>query len=208
MNGIRVCKTKAGLAAIKEADTELVIWRRSLAPGLQNWIDQTDDTSLPDVRILVKPDELWLALDPLLDRCGLRANSMRDRLLTDINDLVIAFADITRSEEVDVCLNRVSHDACWKFHRDAVKTRLVTTYRGPTTEWVTHKHAEYAIQEQRKFKGPIEHFEDGDVAIFKGSCASQNRGIVHRSPPIAGTGLTRLLLCLNQRTDTSPDSWA
>jgi hypothetical protein len=208
MNGIKVCSTRAGLASIKESNTELVIWERSLPFGLQDWINHTDAASLPDVRILVKPSELWSALEPLLDKSSLRANDMRNRLLADINNLVIGFANIIQSNYVDVRLNRISHDACWKFHRDSVETRLVTTYRGPTTEWVRQANAERAVKEQRKFKGPLEKLGDGDVAIFKGRFTSLNRGIVHRSPSIAETGLTRLLLCLNQRTDISPEPWA
>ena len=77
MNGIKVCKTRAGLASIEEPDTELVIWQRSFPSGFQDWIDKTDAASLPDVRILVKPDELRRALEPLLDDCGLRAGVMR-----------------------------------------------------------------------------------------------------------------------------------
>ena len=208
MNGISVCRTRVGLASIKDPDTELVIWQRSLDPILQDWINKMDSASLPDLRILAKPDEFRPALESLLDACDFRTGDMRDRLVADVNDLVIAFANIIRGDYVDVRLESVSHDACWKFHRDYVETRLVTTYRGPATEWVRHAHAEQAMHEQREFDGPLEHFGKGDVAIFKGSCASANRGIVHRSPPIAGTGLTRLLLCLNQRTDTSPDPWA
>lgn len=208
MNGIRICKTRVGLDHIKETDMQLVIWQRSLPSGFQDWIDEADAECLPDIRILIKHNELQPALEPLLDSCGLRASEMRDQLIADVNDLVIAFSNIIQSNDVDVRLQRVSHDACWKFHRDSVETRLVTTYRGPTTEWVRHEYAEQAIQKQREFEGPLEHLGEGDVAIFKGSCANPNRGIVHRSPPIIGTGLTRLLLCLNKRTITSPNPWA
>ena len=208
MNGIKTCKTRTGLGSINELDALLVIWQRSLDPSLQGWIHDMDAASLPDLRILAKPDEFRSALKPLLDACGLKSGGMRDRFVADVNDLVIEFANITRSDYVDVRLERVNDDACWKFHRDTVETRLLTTYRGPATEWVRHAHAEEAIQEQREFEGPLERLEIGDVAIFKGSRASADKGIVHRSPSIAGTGLTRLLLCLNQRTDTSPDRWA
>tara|TARA_Y100001960_G_C14674737_1_gene827896 strand:+ start:738 stop:1370 length:633 start_codon:yes stop_codon:yes gene_type:complete len=207
MNRVKVYETSAGLASIKEPDTELVIWQRSLPSDLQNWINQTDAACLPDVRILIKPDEFRPALEPLLERCGLRAGDMRSRLVADIHGLVIAFAEITRRDYVDVRLERVSQDACWKFHRDIVETRLVTTYRGPATEWVRPVHAEQAIQEQREYNGPLECLGGGNVAIFKGSYVSPNRGIVHRSPPIAGTNLIRLLLCLNQWTRASPDPW-
>ncbi len=208
MNGVEFCNTRAGLASIKEPDTELVVWQRSLASDLQDWIDSTDTASLPHVRLLIKPEEIRPALEPLLDDCGLRAGDMRDLLVADVTDLVIAFAGITISDYVDVRLERVSHDACWKFHRDSVDTRLVTTYRGPTTEWVRHAHAQQAINQQREFRGPLERLGDGDVAIFKGNRTGQNKGIVHRSPPIAGTGLTRLVLCLNQRAEPSPDPWS
>ena len=208
MNGIKFCDTRAGLDSINAPDTELVIWKRSLASDLQDWIDRTDAASLPHVRLLIKPEEIRPALEPLLDDCGLRAGDMRDLLVADMTDLVIAFADITISDYVDVRLERVSHDACWKFHRDSVDTRLVTTYRGPTTEWVRHAHAQQAINRQREFRGPLERLGDGDVAIFKGNRTGPNKGIVHRSPPIAGTGLTRLVLCLNQRAEPSPDPWS
>ena len=205
--GVTTCIRRTDLGLIKELDTELVIWERSLPTGLREWIEQTEIISLPDLRILVRPSELLGALDPLLDECGLKAGNMRNGLVADINDLVIEFSNITRSDYVDVRLECVSHDACWKFHRDSVEIRLLTTYWGPGTEWVRRVQAEQAMQTQKGFKGPIEQLKNGDVAIFKGCGNSLNRGVVHRSPPISDTGLTRLLLCLNQRTVTSPEPW-
>lgn len=207
-SGVRTCESRDGLAAIKEPATQLVIWQRVLPSGLRDWIEQLEVSTLPDVRILVEPGDLRPALEPHLDRSGLAACVMRDLLVEDIGELVSTFADITRSDSVDVRLERVDHDACWKFHRDAVKARLVTTYRGPTTEWVQMAHAELALHEQRQFSGPLERLGEHDVALFKGSSAGPNDGIVHRSPPIAGTGCTRLFLCLNKRSVVSPDLWA
>jgi len=206
--GVRAVDTLDGLATINEPDTELVIWRRSLPACFRDWIDRLDAETLPHLRILVQPGDLRSALVPLLDKCGLVPGDMRDLLVQDVGDLVSAFADITRSDWVDVRLERVDHDACWKFHRDTVEARLVTTYRGPTTEWVQMAHAEKAVAEQRSFDGPLQRLGDHDVALFKGNRAGPNSGIVHRSPPLAGTGLTRLFLCLNKRTVVSPDPWA
>lgn len=207
MHGVRTVETRDGLAAINDPGTELVIWQRSLLPSLGNWLDRLDVATLPHLRVLVQPGDLRPALEPLLDTCGMTAGDMRDLLVDDIGWLVSAFAIITGSERVDVRLERVDHDACWKFHRDTVEARLVTTYRGPTTEWVQMAHAESAIVEQRGFDGPLERLGDHDVALFKGNRAGPNSGIVHRSPPIAGTGRTRLFLCLNMQTDVSPEPW-
>ena len=207
LHGVRKVETRDGLAAINEPGTELAIWQRSLPAPLRDWLEHLDIATLPYLRILVQPRDLRHALEPLLDECGMTAGDMRDLLLNDVDRLVWAFAAITGSDCVDVRLERVDHDACWKFHRDTVEARLVTTYRGPTTQWVRMAQAEQAIAEQREYQGPLECLGDHDVALFKGNCAGPDSGVVHRSPPIAGTGLSRLFLCLNKQTEVSPDPW-
>lgn len=206
-NGIETTDALDGLAAIRQPGTELVIWQRSLSPSLNDWIGNLAPMDLPHLRILVQPVDLRSALAPLLDESGLSGGPMRDRLVDDIEDLVGAFARVVNADLVDVRLERIEHDACWKFHRDTVEARLLTTYRGPTTEWVPMAHAERAIEQQKGFDGPLKRLGLHDVALFKGSCAGPNSGIVHRSPPIAGTGQSRLFLCLNKRTPASPDPW-
>ena len=205
--GVGTCDAAEGLAAIGNPGTELVIWRRALPRRLRTWLERMDASCLPDIRVLVRPGDLRRAVEPHFDDCGMPPGDMRDLLLGDVDDLVSAFAGITRSDLVDVRLERVSHDACWKFHRDWVEARLLTTYRGPATEWVQPVDAERALREQKSYNGPLERLRVHDVAMFKGSCAGPGSGIVHRSPPVVGTGRTRLLLCLNTRSAASPEPW-
>ena len=206
--GVVTCDAAEDLAAINRPDIELVIWRRTLPSDFQAWLERSDPWHLPDLRVLVRPVDLRCAVEPHLDDCGMPPGDMRDLLIRDVEDLARAFSKTTGSDLVDVRLERVSHDACWKFHRDCVEARLLTTYRGPATEWVRPRHAERALREQKRFKGPLERLRIHDVAVFKGSCARPGSGIVHRSPPIAGTGRTRLLLCLNKRSATSHEAWS
>ena len=208
MNDIRTCATRNGLDAINQPATQLVIWQRALSARFRDWIAQTDASLLPNFRILVEPRHLRPALNARLDGIGLKQCQMRDLLVQDVDELVSSFAKLTSSDCVDVRLERIEHDACWKFHRDVVETRLVTTYRGPSTEWVQMAHAEQALRDQTLFAGPLERLGDHDVAIFKGSQSGPNGGIVHRSPPIGETGQTRLLLCLNQKSVVSPELWS
>ena len=205
--GIGTCDAAEGLAAIGNPGVELVIWRRALPRRLRTWLERMDARCLPDIRVLVQPRDLQRAVEPHFDDCGMPPGDVRDLLLGDLDVLVSAFARITRSDLVDVRLERVSHDACWKFHRDWVEARLLTTYRGPATEWVRPIDAERALREQKSYKGPLERLRVHDVAIFKGSCVRPGSGIVHRSPPVAGTGRTRLLLCLNKLSAASPKPW-
>ena len=205
---IRSCETLEDLDVITNPEVELVIWRRTLPQGFQDWLAGLDASLLPHLRVLVRPEDLIKAMDSLLTGCGMPQGAMRSLLICDIHTLVSAFAHMTRSDLVDVRLERVSDDACWKFHRDCVEARLLTTYRGPTTEWVQPAHGEAALHAQTSFDGPIERMDANDVAVFKGSCAGAGNGIVHRSPPIAGTGQTRLLLCLNKPSAVSPEPWS
>ena len=205
--GVVTCDAAEDLAAINRPDIELVIWRRTLPSDFQAWLEHMDTSYLPDLRVLVRPGNFRHPVELELDDCGVPSGDMRDVLIADVEKLVSAFSEITGSDLVDVRLERVSNDACWRFHRDCVDARLLTTYRGPATEWVHPAHSERALREQRTYKGPLEHLRIDDVAVFKGSCAGPGRGIVHRSPPIAGSGQTRLLLCLNKPSTASPEPW-
>ena len=205
--GIGTCDALEDLAAISTPGMQLVIWRRALPVCLQTWLERMDASCLPHIRVLVRPGDLRRAVEPHFDDCGMPPGDMRDLLLGDVDDLVSAFAGITRSDLVDVRLEHVSHDSCWKFHRDWVEARILTTYRGPGTEWVQPIHAEQALRAQKRFTGPVEHLRNNDVAVFRGSSAGPGSGIVHRSPPVAGTGCTRLLLCLNTPSPASPEPW-
>ena len=205
--GILTCGSADGFPAFNRRGTELVIWRRALPVRFQAWIEEVDPSNLPELRVLVRPDDVGGAMETLLNECGMPTGNMRELLIGDIHDLVSRFAAITSSNFVDMRLERINHNSCWKFHRDNVEARLLTTYRGHATEWIQPPHAEHAISQQKEYGGPIEALQLNDVAIFKGSAAGSGRGIVHRSPPIAGTGCSRLLLCLNQRSEVSPAPW-
>ena len=195
------------LAAIKETDTELVIYRRTLASGLNHWIQELSPSVLPHLRIFVAPEDVRSALNTMLDECGIPKNSMRKLLISDITELAFAFSQITESKRVDLHLEHIKNDACWRFHIDYVEFRLLTTYLGATTEWVQPAYAKQAINQQKTFSGPLEHLDIDDVAIFKGKGAAHAHGIVHHSPPLAGTGESRLLVCINKQSELSPDPW-
>lgn len=206
--GIETCETPAGLSAIHDPDTGLVIWKRAVRLTLQTWIDGLDGACLPALRVLLRPEELREAIEPELDDCGMPAGDMRDLLIDDIDDQVSVFSNVVATDLVDVRLECITHNACWKFHRDCVEARFLTTYRGPGTEWVHPGDAEQALVEQTDFSGPIERVGLHDSVLFKGSTAGFGIGVVHRSPPIEGTGDIRLLLCLNKPSVTSPPQWS
>ncbi|MEM8799135.1 MAG: DUF1826 domain-containing protein [Pseudomonadota bacterium] len=204
---VQIADTLGGLAQIKRPGVQMVVWRRELDLDFGGWVGQFDEVEDPRIRVLIHPTDTAKAIEPLLDRWGISKSKMRADFIADITDLAAEFGKVAASDLVDVRLEFVFDGACWKFHRDSVDLRLITTYFGPATEWVRPANADRALHEQRDYAGPIETMQPFEVAFFKGKLACAGDGIVHRSPAIAGTNDTRLLLCLNTPSPASPDPW-
>lgn len=76
---------------------------------------------------------------------------------------------------------------CPRFHVDHVPARLICTYAGPGSEWLT---APDAVQ--------VEQLSTGYVAVLKGErwLGNEGHGLVHRSPAVPA-GQRRLMLTLD-----------
>lgn len=197
------------LAAFRgDPEIELAVWTRKLPLCLESWLMKLPPEQFPDGRVLVEPRQARAAIADVFEGSRTSAGFASELLMEDIASLVEQFAVALDEDLVDIRLEAIAHDACWKFHRDRVPGRLVTTYRGATTQWIEDRDAEEALRLQRDFQGPIHQLEKHAVGLFRGSCASPARGVVHRSPPIAGAGEVRLFLCLNPPSGASPEPYA
>ncbi len=185
--------------ALTDREIELAIWHRAVDPALAAWTEQLSDGPSPHGRFRAPVPVIADTLLALFDHKGVKRSEGALAFITDATDLARRFSAITGDRDVDVRVDHIQHDACWKFHRDCVPLRLICTYYGPGTEYVPLTQSDAALAAQRDYDGPLEHMPRYAVALFKGSKDSQN-GIVHRSPPIADQGLSRLMLCLNSPT--------
>jgi hypothetical protein len=179
---------------------ELVLWQRTLPADLIRWLNELPTSALPAARLELRAGEVVQALHMACDARGTPQGPMRDALLADIAGLAGRFSQITGSARVGLRLEVVADNACSRFHRDCVPLRLLTTYRGPGTDWVKPEFSDRALARPDDYPGPVKRLATHEVALFKG-CGFPGRmhdsGIVHRSPPILGSGITRLLLCLD-----------
>ncbi|MBE7220146.1 MAG: DUF1826 domain-containing protein, partial [Caulobacteraceae bacterium] len=89
-------------------------------------------------------------------------------------------------------------DMCRAFHVDNVTFRLVTTYRGPGTQWLAPRHLHEARDGEPLGPDAVREMPRGTVAILRGGrgATPERPGLLHRSPPIAGT--TRLFLAVDE----------
>lgn len=174
----------AVFAALHDPAINLVVWQRTLAEDLRCALARIDLCCARDLR-------LTLALPDHADQLG---QALRDAgwpgaaLAADIDDLARRFAAVMACPAVELRLEVVRGDACRKFHADYVPARLVTTYLGPGTDWLPD-----GAGDERAAR----RLAAGVVGLFKGRTWPTDTPIIHRSPPIAGTGQARVVLVIN-----------
>ncbi len=186
----------AALDMIRTDGVSIAIWERS-APSLARDLLQGP---AHDIRFTAPLASLSASLTHALVEAGYAASPARFGLEADILLLAGHFCRIMDLDAAEIRIDRVSDNACWKFHADYVTARLITTYAGPGTQWLeTQDDTDCGCGEPHG----IRQLAAGDVAILKGRLWDHENAAVHRSPPIDGTGVQRLVLVINppQRND-------
>jgi hypothetical protein len=147
------------------------------------------------LRVTGAEETLPRALLDALDEAALGPKWLAEWLAKDVIRLARLYREATRAGELRVRLETIADDACRLFHVDFVRFRLVTTYRGPGTQWIAPGQEADPLAENS-----IRQLERGWVAILRGEKAASADlpALPHRSPPIAGTGIERLFLAIDE----------
>ncbi len=194
------------LTDIYQEDKNIVVWRRILSPelvlGLQQHLREHSSIRLS---MVVSPDR---AAD-MLNEAFFRVRC-RQELVATLAQLVDMFCCLFEQERVGLRLTTLDQAMCPRFHVDKVPCRLVTTLTGSGTQWLPEDGLNRSrlgagsagLPDERS--GLFESTEDirqltvGDVALLKGErwAGNENRGLVHRSPPVVSAE-KRLLLTLD-----------
>jgi len=193
--GVGVADTAEGLSAIKQPGCAAVIWRRQVAPRLQSWLDALDPSQLPKGRVILQPHGVREAVHQICEIAATPESPERVRLIDDVTALAETFAKLMSVQWLRLRLDAVTTNACRKFHIDAVSARLVCTYRGTGTQ--------YGITANRSDPERVFTVPTGAPLVLRGTLwpAKPESGLLHRSPPIEGTGETRLVLVLDPLND-------
>jgi len=194
------------LADIYQDDVNISIWQRRLPMDLLK----------AAARILsldhafrfsssVTPQDTF---NSLYDALG--ANREARLISEDVSEVVYMFCCLFDLEQVGLRLTTLDRAMCPKFHVDRVPCRLVTTYSGIATEWLSHQDVDrgkLGVGSQGKTdeesglyrnRSNIHQLTSGDVALLKGESwmGNEGGGLVHRSPNLSNEN-KRLLLTLD-----------
>ena len=194
------------LVSIYEDNINIAIWQREQQQVLDEyaaqWVEQKPSHTPRVILSANQPKETLEQLLPNIEN--------KDLFLRDINYLVEMFACLFEVNEVGLRLTPLNKAMCPKFHVDNIPCRLVTTYGGLGTEWLTEENL------NRQFLGKgshglpdeqsgifnnansIQQVKSQHVSLLKGSGweGNEKTGLVHRSPSLSN-GQTRLLLTMD-----------
>ena len=194
------------LADIYQENTNIVVWKRSLTDELLEASISILSTN-PDLEIslVVSPQDTVSNLQARLD-----SSKMAMILIEDIHKLVNMFCDLFDLKRVGLRLTSLKHAMCPRFHVDNVPCRLITTYQGIATEWLSHSAADRSkLGVGNKGKpdsqsgiyqdeSDVQQLSQGDVALLKGEAwvGNERKGLIHRSPQLYDQA-SRLILTID-----------
>ncbi|MEM7016759.1 MAG: DUF1826 domain-containing protein [Pseudomonadota bacterium] len=185
------------LEAIYQANCAAAIWQRSLLSDFATWIENLDANHLPNGRLILQPKAVQSALNQLFEIANTPVSQERDFLINDIVNLAELFCEIMDVKYLRLRLDKISDNACLKFHKDVVTARLICAYRGTGTQ--------YGFSDHNQTPNQIKVVPTGSPIIMRGTLWPEipKSGFLHRSPPIEGIGKTRLLLVLDPAADNN-----
>jgi len=192
------------LEGIRRPGIRLCWWRRALEPSVTAFM-AAQRPLMPRQRMFSLSDAeplesvLDAQLSGFVDSRWHGYGAWREDVLR-----VIAIARaLSRGPCLRIRLESVASNGCRLFHSDLVPLRLITTYRGPGTEWLP----DWAVDPRATSRQDNQHVLDmtrmsrlgaGDIALMKGDRypGEQRAGLMHRSPPSA-PGAPRFVLAID-----------
>lgn len=188
---VAIVDTVAELSAIRDTGCAAAIMKRDPIAVLHAWLNTLAPDCLPEARLILRPDAVQKTVEQICDACGTPQGLARQILAHDIAELARNFARLMNVTHIRLRLDVVTTNACKKFHIDALTARLICTYRGQTTQ----------LGEATPDGEPDSIFSvpQGCPVILRGTQWKDDTptSLKHRSPPIEGSGETRLLLVMD-----------
>lgn len=189
--GVVITDDPAGLRDFLQPGSAAAIWRRNLPGHVHSWLEALEEDALPSGRVVLPKDAVAESVGHLCDISGLPGGEERAWLEDDITEMARTFAELMQTDYLRLRLDKIHTNACRRFHIDMITARLVCTYRGTGTQ--------YGIAADGTDPTQVFTVPTGAPILLRGKLwpADPSSSLLHRSPPIEGTGETRLVLVLD-----------
>ncbi|MDG1315815.1 MAG: DUF1826 domain-containing protein, partial [Paracoccaceae bacterium] len=180
--GVGVANTIQDLAIMRDPACAVALCQRQPDRNVLEWLERLDSDRLPKARVILPPDRISEALEQICDISDTPDCEERNRLIDDVTKLAKVFADLMKTAHLRLRFDVVTTNSCKKFHIDRITARLLCTYRGTGTQ--------YGVSIDGPEPDRILTVPTGSPIVLRGSLwpETPKSGILHRSPPIEGTG--------------------
>lgn len=187
------------LTGIFKPTVEIAVWNRPVNPAIQQFLRQSS-SSRPfnlDKSVQVRSPDLHRSLPEL------NFNDAGREFMFDLLNLIELFGSLLDCETVRVQLLTLDSQLCPAFHSDRMKMRLICTYLGNGTQFITGQRwsranddqtTPYQINPAQISPESIHNLQEFQVGIYKGDLWAPNQhGLVHRSPSTEKHDTKRIL---------------
>lgn len=144
---------------------------------------------------------------PELSKCSL--------VVQDIKKLLSYFQEVGNVTTFRLMLATIETNMCRKFHSDINDLRMLCTYSGPGTLWLTDDNVNVKALGSRSDnkcivldESKVQQAKTAAVVLLKGAIYphEETKAVIHRSPSIEENGEKRLLLRID--TNETLNLWA
>ena len=192
------------LSTITNPGVNLTVWQRAGKMSITRELTRVEADSFPDGRHRTSRASFDADIAEYLTNQALDPEAFK-HFRADLQEIATRFFDICGSQEIRFRLLTTDSDDCRRFHVDYRHLRLLCTYKGDGTQWLTNEQADRAAYEKGQSNEFIIRFGNPSqlepfwVGLIKddGYPGNKGQGLMHRSPPIAGSGQVRVLFCMD-----------
>ena len=189
---VRTVHQLDGLGDIAHDAVEGVIWDRPLPAFVPQALSVIQAEANVSGRATTSPGDVDGHAGHFLQSLGVDQSPASNWLASDITALAFQFAKMFCIDHIGLRMDVICDDACRKFHRDAIKARLICTYSGPGTE--------YGVVQTGRDPDKVRSVPTGCPILLKGKAwpGSRQGSLFHRSPPISGTDIRRFVAVIDE----------
>ena len=180
------------LNQIKHPDIDMVILEREVPNAIESALAELSGKLVDNQRFHLGIKDVRDGVLQVFKDWNFNNDAITNWIANDVENLATQFAKTMDVSDLLLRVELVEDNACRKFHIDNVKARLICTYMGPGTE--------YGLAPRGEIPASIQSIPTGLPALFKGKIfdGAANPQVVHRSPQVNGTGISRLVIVINE----------
>lgn len=125
------------LHSVRDPACVLGLWQRELAGSIVNRLEGLSFSDLPVFESVGNAQSVRPQAHRAIQHAGWAGTAAGRWLESDIAGLSCRYAAVTGMRAMHVRLAAIDGDACRSFHVDRLSFRLLCTYRGKGTQWVS-----------------------------------------------------------------------